>query len=342
MTSAAVVLEVRGLAKSYRTRRGAVQAFVGVDLHIERGETVALVGESGCGKTSLAKTIYRLQEADAGSIRLKGTDVTRLRRPAMRPHRRIMQMVFQDPFSSLNPRAPVGRIVEEPLIVHGLGSSAERRARVEDLLKQVGLGGDAVERYPHQFSGGQRQRIGIARALALDPELLICDEPVSALDISVQAQVLNLLTDAQEARGLAMLFISHDLSVVRHVADRVLVMYLGQIVETGPVDRVLEAPAHPYTRALLSAVPSGDPDAARAHRRIVLEGDPPSPFDVPVGCRFHTRCAHARDVCSATVPPLRSIAGSGRAVACHRVTGDDEQSFVRPWDAIPTMSGGAP
>jgi oligopeptide/dipeptide ABC transporter ATP-binding protein len=335
------VLEVRGLAKRYRTRRGAVQAFAGVDLDIARGETVALVGESGCGKTSLAKTIYRLQEADAGSIRLKGTDVTRLPRYAMRPHRRIMQMVFQDPFGSLNPRSTVGRILEEPLIVHARGSAAERRARVDELLRQVGLGAEALERYPHQFSGGQRQRIGIARALALDPELLICDEPVSALDISVQAQVLNLLTAAQEARGLAMLFISHDLSVVRYVADRVLVMYLGQIIEAGPVDRVLEAPAHPYTRALISAVPPGDPDAARVHRRIVLEGEPPSPFDVPAGCRFHTRCAHARDACSAAVPPLRPIGGSGRAVACHRVTGDHEQSLVRPWDAAPVPSGGA-
>ena len=336
------VLEVKGLAKTYRTGRGVVQAFADVDLAIAPGETVALVGESGCGKTSLAKTIYRLQDADAGAIRLKGTDITRLSRRALRPHRRHMQMVFQDPFASLNPRLTVGRILEEPLIVHGLGASAERRRKIEALAEQVGLRPEALDRYPHQFSGGQRQRIGIARALILDPELLICDEPVSALDISVQAQVLNLLSDAQERRGLAMLFISHDLSVVRHIADRVLVMYLGHVVEAGPVAAVLESPAHPYTRALISAVPADTPEAARTRKRIVLAGDLPSPFAPPPGCRFHTRCPHATAVCRAERPPLRTLAGGSRQIACHLVHGEAETSLVRPWQNETAVPGGAP
>ena len=336
------VLEVKGLAKTYRTGRGTVQAFADVDLAIAPGETVALVGESGCGKTSLAKTIYRLQEADAGSIRLKGADITKLSRRALRPHRRHMQMVFQDPFASLNPRLTVGRILEEPLIVHGLGSGAERRSKTVSLAEQVGLRPEALERYPHQFSGGQRQRIGIARALALDPELLICDEPVSALDISVQAQVLNLLSDAQERRGLAMLFISHDLSVVRHIADRVLVMYLGHVVEAGPVAAVLESPAHPYTRALISAVPAETPDAARARKRIVLSGDLPSPFAPPPGCRFHTRCAHAAADCRVSRPPLRTLPDGGRRIACHLVRGAAETSLERPWQNEIAVPGGAP
>ena len=325
------ILEVRGLAKSYRTRAGMISAFSDVDLVIGKGEVVAVVGESGCGKTSLAKTIFRLLPADAGTIHLKGDDITHLDRAAMWPHRRVMQMIFQDPYGSLNPRSTVGRIVEEPLIVHGLGARAERQSRVRALLAQVGIGGDALDRYPHQFSGGQRQRIGIARALALGPELLICDEPVSALDISVQAQVLNLLADAQAERGLALLFISHDLSVVRHIADRVLVMYLGRVVEAGPAEQVLAAPAHPYTRALLSAVLPDTPAAGDRASRIVLDGDPPSPHAPPPGCRFHTRCTHRRDECVARAPPLRTL-GAGWTVACHCVTGNIPNSLVRPWE----------
>ncbi|MCC7271995.1 MAG: ATP-binding cassette domain-containing protein [Alphaproteobacteria bacterium] len=327
------MLAVEGLAKSYRASRGTVRAFEDVSFAVAAGETVALVGESGCGKTSLAKTIYRLQDADAGSVRLAGTDITRLSRRALRPHRRLMQMVFQDPYASLNPRLTVGRILEEPLIVHGIGDRAGRQGQVRRALERVGLAAAAAERHPHQFSGGQRQRIGLARALMLEPGVLLCDEPVSALDVSVQAQVLNLLAGVQEERRLAMLFISHDLGVVRHMADRVLVMYLGRIVESGPARRIFARPAHPYTRALLAAAPVPDPDVEAARPREILQGDPPSPIDPPPGCGFHPRCAFAEARCRTERPPLRTV--GDRRVACHRATGDDEASLRLPFAPQP-------
>jgi oligopeptide/dipeptide ABC transporter ATP-binding protein len=294
--------------------RGHVKAVDGVSLRVAPGETLCLVGESGCGKSTVGKTVLRLVEPTGGRIWLGDTEVTHLDEAAMRPHRRQLQMVFQDPYASLNPRMKVGEIVAEPLDNYGLAPGAERRPRLEALLRQVGLRPDALERYPFEFSGGQRQRLGIARALALNPRLIVADEPVSALDVSVQAQVLNLLKDLQDELGLAYLFISHDLGVVEHVAHRVAVMYLGRIVEMGPRERIFSAPTHPYTEALMAAAPVADPRLKR--ERLVLEGDVPSPIDPPAGCHFHTRCPLAQERCRREAPALRPVA-EGHVVSCH-------------------------
>jgi len=312
------LLSVRDLVRSFRVSGGTVRAVNGVSFDVARAETVGLVGESGCGKSTLGKTILRLIDPDSGSIVLAGEDIGRLGRSALRPHRRRMQMIFQDPYASLNPRITVGRLIQEPMDAHKVGTVAERKDRVVWLMQRVGLRPEHAERFPHEFSGGQRQRIGIARALALNPDLLICDEPVSALDLSVQAQVLNLLVEIQEEFKLSLLFISHDLSVVAHLADRIMVMYLGHIVEIGTRDAVWEQPLHPYTRALISAVPRLDPDEERPSK-IVLTGDLPSPMNPPAGCPFHTRCPVAIGRCSREMPALRVLA-DGSQVACHLIS----------------------
>jgi peptide/nickel transport system ATP-binding protein len=313
------LLVVRGLAKQFRLKsRGwktlqSVDAVSGIDLELRAGETLGLVGESGCGKSTTARLLLRLEEPSAGSIALGELELTGLDIKAMRSARQRMQMVFQDPYASLNPGLSIHEIIAEPLVVHG---RANRSARVDQLLEMVGLDPSYARRYPHEFSGGQRQRIGIARALALDPQLLVLDEPVSALDVSVQASILNLLMDLRDELGVAYLFIAHDLSVVRHIANRLAVMYMGRIVETGTAAEIYAAPAHPYTKALLSAVPIPDPTMERERRRILLEGDVPSPIDPPSGCRFRTRCWKADALCAEVVPPLESTT-PGRFVACH-------------------------
>ena len=310
------LLRVDDLTKHFQTPSGTVHALDGVTLEVAPGETLGLVGESGCGKSTLGKTLVRLYEPDSGHVELMGTDISHLGPAAMRPLRRQMQMIFQDPFASLNPRATVARILEEPMMVHRTLGRAERKERVAALMQRVGLRPEQGARLPHEFSGGQRQRIGIARALALSPKLVICDEPVSALDVSVRAQVLNLLADLRDEMGLAYLFISHDLSVVRHIADRIAVMYLGRIVEVGPAYEVWSIPLHPYTQALLSAVPTTK--AAHRRTRQHLEGDLPSPLDPPSGCRFRTRCPKATALCAAEAPPMRRYAPAHLA-ACHHI-----------------------
>jgi peptide/nickel transport system ATP-binding protein/oligopeptide transport system ATP-binding protein len=292
-----------------------IRAVDEVSLDLMPGETLALVGESGCGKSTLGRLLLRLIDPSAGRVIYDGTDLMSLSGTAMRRMRRQMQMVFQDPYGSLSPRLTVGQIITEPLHAHGMtGSRAQRRDKAAELLLAVGLLPEHATRYPRQFSGGQRQRIGIARAIAADPRVIVADEPVSALDVSVQAQVINLFQDLQAARGLSYLFIAHDLAVVRHIADRVAVMYLGRIVEIGPKQAIYDAPQHPYTQALLSAAPSPDPDAPR--RRIVLEGDVPNPSRVPSGCSFHARCPIATEICRNERPTLRVVA-SGQSAACH-------------------------
>jgi oligopeptide/dipeptide ABC transporter ATP-binding protein len=293
-----------------------VHAVDGVSFELAKGETLGLVGESGCGKSTLARCVVRLIRPTAGEIEFAGRRIERLSPRQMRPLRRELQIVFQDPYASLNPKKRVGAIVGAPLTVHGDLSRHGRKERVQELLETVGLSAEHVNRYPHEFSGGQRQRIGIARALALNPTLVVADEPVSALDVSIQAQVLNLLAELQESFGLTYLFIAHDLSVVLHVSDRIAVMYLGKLVELAPAERLYEQPVHPYTAALLSAVPIPEVGARGSRERIVLTGDVPSPIDPPAGCRFHPRCRFATDICRTEEPPLRPY-GNGRQAACH-------------------------
>jgi peptide/nickel transport system ATP-binding protein len=306
----------------------SVKAVDGVSFEVREGETLGLVGESGCGKSTTSETLLGLREATGGSVRFDGEDVFRMSASERKAFRQDAQIVFQDPFSSLDPRMTVGEIVSEGLRIHGLAGSEERTERAKELLERVGLSARHVDRYPHEFSGGQRQRVGIARALALDPEFIVLDEPVSALDVSVQAQVLNLLEDLQEDFGLTYLFVAHDLSVVRHISDRVAVMYLGKIVETGPVDQIFEDPQHPYTQALLDSVPRASTEE-HGRRGGTLEGDVPSPRNPPSGCRFHTRCPHAREACKQELPPDYDV-GTAHEAACLRI--DESHAY---WDSEP-------
>ena len=322
-----VLVKIRGMKKHFPIGGGgifqreasAVKAVDGVDFDIYQGETLGLVGESGCGKSTTGRTILQLHRATAGSVGYNGVELTELKGQAMRRMRREMQIIFQDPYASLNPRMTISRIVAEPLLVHGIGSEKERNKRVEELLERVGLNPYFANRYPHEFSGGQRQRIGIARALALNPSFIVCDEPISALDVSIQAQVVNLLQELQDEMGLTYLFIAHDLSMVRHICDRVAVMYLGKIVEMAETEELYNNPLHPYTQALLSAVPVPDPEVESTRQRILLKGDLPSPANPPIGCNFNTRCPVAVDVCYDIDPELLEIT-PGHWVACHRVT----------------------
>ena len=309
------LLEVRDVAMHFDLKAGTVlKAVDGVSFSVKRGETLGVVGESGCGKSTLGKTLLRLYEPTAGSALLDGTDIFTLGRTELKAARRRMQMIFQDPFSSLNPRRSAASIIEQPLVIHGIGSAQERRLRVDQLMTEVGLDVRYRNRYPHQFSGGQRQRVGIARALALNPELVICDEAVSALDVSIQAQIINLLLDLQQTHGLTYIFIAHDLSVVEFIADRILVMYLGRIVEDAPKRELVEKRMHPYTQALFEASPVMDPD--QRGKRTTVMGDLPSPIDPPKGCHFHPRCPKATDICRQTYPARKEVA-PGHFTACH-------------------------
>nr|WP_290665915.1 ABC transporter ATP-binding protein [Ardenticatena sp.] len=326
MSQGDVLLDVQGLKMYFPITEGIliqhhigdVKAVDDISFTVRRGETLGLVGESGCGKSTTGRAVLQLYRPTAGHVYFDGVDLTTLKGEELRRMRRRMQMIFQDPYASLNPRMTVGDIVGEPLEVHGIAKGKEKLDRVAELLEVVGLNPYFVTRYPHEFSGGQRQRIGIARALAVNPEFIVCDEPISALDVSIQAQVINLLEDLQAQFGLTYLFIAHDLSVVRHISDRVAVMYLGKIVELADRNELYENPLHPYTQALLSAVPIPDPEIEAQRQRIILKGDVPSPVNPPSGCRFHTRCPVVIDVCKEVEPEFKD-AGGGHYVACHLV-----------------------
>jgi oligopeptide transport system ATP-binding protein len=321
-----VLLKVENLKKHFpimrgvfRRQVGAVQAVDGVTFNIYEGETLGLVGESGCGKSTTGRVVLQLLDPTDGTVEFKGRNLTKLSKNELRRERRHMQMIFQDPYASLNPRMTVGNIIGEPLKIQKLGNAADRKKRVQELLRVVGLNPYFVNRYPHEFSGGQRQRIGVARALATNPDFIVADEPISALDVSVQAQVVNLLGDLRDQLGLTYLFIAHDLSMVRHISDRVAVMYLGRIVELSATEEVYNHPLHPYSQALLSAIPMPDPDREVERKRIILEGDVPSPAHPPSGCRFHPRCAYATDICKEQDPEYRNLGQQGvrHWVACH-------------------------
>jgi oligopeptide transport system ATP-binding protein len=323
------LLEVRNLKKYFPIKSGILKRTTGhiyavddISFAVEKGETLGLVGESGCGKSTTGRTVLRLTEATGGSVTFDGVDVLGASRADMQRLRRDMQIIFQDPYASLNPRKRVKDIIGEPLDIHGIGTDEERKRRVFELLETVGLSAEHAERYPHEFSGGQRQRIGVARALALHPRLIICDEPVSALDVSIRAQIVNLLEDLQQEFDLTYVFIAHDLSVVKHTSDRVAVMYLGKIVEISDSNLMYDFPQHPYTEALLSAVPIPDPQTERSRRRIILEGDVPSPANPPKGCVFHPRCPRAQEICTTAMPSLALTgeAGEGHQVACYYPT----------------------
>lgn len=316
-----VLLEVKNLKKYFPIKKGIfsktvahVKAVDGVDFYVKNGETLGLVGESGCGKSTTGRVILRLLEATEGTVIFQGKDIMTLGKEELQEMRRNMQIIFQDPYASLNPRMTVGDIIGEALDIHRIAKGRKREEKILELLNEVGLRPQHIRRYPHEFSGGQRQRIGIARALALYPRFIVCDEPVSALDVSIQAQIINLMEELQEKFGLTYLFIAHDLSVVKHISDRVAVMYLGKIVELADKDELYESPLHPYTRALLSAIPIPEPELKR--QRILLEGDVPSPVDPPRGCRFHTRCREAQDICREQDPEFKDV-GDGHFVACH-------------------------
>ncbi len=320
-----ILLEVRNLKKYFPIKRGIVfsrhvgdvKAVDGISFNIKKGETVGLVGESGCGKSTVARVIIRLLEPTDGEIIFEGTDITKLPQSELRKLRRDMQIIFQDPYSALNPRMTVSEIIGEPLEVHKVvNNSKEKQKRIQELLELVGLAPYHANRYPHEFSGGQRQRIGIARALALNPKFIVADEPTSALDVSVRAQIINLMQDLQKELGLTYLFISHDLSVIRHICDRILVMYLGKLVEIAPNEELYNSPLHPYTQALLSAVPIPDPEVAEKRKKVILLGDVPSPVNPPSGCRFHPRCPYVMDICSKVEPQLKEI-NKGHFTACH-------------------------
>jgi peptide/nickel transport system ATP-binding protein len=319
-----VLLRAEHVKKYFPIRKGILQREVArvhavddVSIEVRTGETLGLVGESGCGKSTLARCIARLYDLTSGSITFEGRDISGLSRRQLRPVRRELQMVFQDPYASLNPRKRVGAILSDPLRIHNYGDRAKIRTRVQELLELVGLSPEHVNRYPHEFSGGQRQRIGVARAIALHPKLIIADEPVSALDVSIRAQVINLLDDLQDELSLTYVFIAHDLGVVRHISDRIAVMYLGKIVEVSPAEELYRRPIHPYTEALLSAVPLPDPDLSAKREQIVLEGDVPSPVLPPSGCRFHPRCRYATEICAREEPPLVMHGSNGHVAACH-------------------------
>ncbi len=316
MTGGPVLLSVENLVKHFSSPHGAVRAVDGISFGVQEGETLGLVGESGCGKTTTGRLLLRLEEPGSGAARFEGRDIFAISKRGLRDYRRAVQMVFQDPFASLDPRMTAGEIVVEPLVVYGLCRRRERKDRANELLSMVGLDPSNATRFPHEFSGGQRQRIGIARALAVGPRLVVCDEPVSALDVSIQAQIINLLKDLQRARGLTYIFIAHDLSVVKHISDRVVVMYLGKVMEIAPKRELFARPLHPYTEALLASIPVPDPDYRE--ESFVLEGDAPSPIHPPSGCRFRTRCPKAFDRCAREEPPLVEV-GDGHLAACHLV-----------------------
>jgi oligopeptide/dipeptide ABC transporter ATP-binding protein len=340
------LVEVRHLKKYFPIKKGVLQHEVArvhavddVSFSVQKGETLGLVGESGCGKSTLGRTIVRLLEATDGEILFEGREITHLGPRRLRPLRREMQMIFQDPYASLNPRKRVGSIIGDPLKIHGIGSKQDRKRRVQELLETVGLSPEHYNRFPHEFSGGQRQRIGVARALALRPKLIIADEPVSALDVSIQSQILNLLEDLQQEFELTYIFIAHDLGVVRHVSDRIAVMYLGKLVEVSPAEELYDRPIMPYTEALLSAVPVPDPDLSERRERIVLTGDVPSPIDPPAGCRFHPRCRYMTQVCREIEPPLTAF--DGHLSACHHPLNVSKEEALRA-EAAPETPESAP